>query len=89
MTTVEYLVPQGIPISESKRVVVELLDEIFFKGLGVHFLEPVTVQNTIRKVIPSLVSRRKVSVQPISGSNRIRGVSSNLPLSQQLPLSAN
>jgi hypothetical protein len=43
VTTVEYLVPQGIPISESKRVIVELLDEIFFKGLGVHFLEPVTV----------------------------------------------
>jgi hypothetical protein len=62
VTTVEYIVPPSVPISESKRVVVELLDEIFFKGLGVHFLEPVTVSNTIRKVIPQLISRRKVSV---------------------------
>lgn len=62
----EYIVPQSVPISESTRVVVELLDEIFYKGLGIHFLEPVTVSNTFRKVIPQLVSRRKVSVQPIS-----------------------
>jgi hypothetical protein len=76
VTSVEYLVPQAIPIPESTRVVVKLLDEMFFKGFGVHFLEPITVQNTIKKVIPQL-SRRKVSVQPVPVTSRARGVTSN------------
>jgi hypothetical protein len=41
---------------------VELLDEIFARCLGVHFLEPITVERTVKKVIPQLISRRKVSV---------------------------
>ena len=62
ITSVEYLVPASIPIPESTRAVVEILDEILFKGLGLHFLEPITVQSTVKKVIPKLISHRKVSI---------------------------
>ena len=81
----QYLVPSGLPIPESTKAVVEILDELLFKGLGVHFLEPIAVQTTVRKVIPKLISHRKVSIQ---APTSVKGISSNLPLSNKVVLSA-
>jgi len=43
ITSVQYLIPPTLPVSESTRICTELLDEILYKGFGVHFLEPITI----------------------------------------------
>ena len=67
----------SVPIEESKIIVVELLDELFFKALGVHFLEPIVVETNIKKIVPKILSRRKVSMPPVLYANIVRGNPSN------------
>ena len=57
-TVMEYVIPPNVPIKESKRVVVEVLDDFLNKVFGFHFLEPFVSEKTITKVVPALVSRR-------------------------------
>ena len=77
MSSVEYIVHPNVAIDESQKVVIELLDEIFFSSLGVHFLEPIVVETTIKKIVPKMLSRRKVSMPPIMYANVVRGNPSN------------
>lgn len=56
---VEYGVPDVIPIPAHKKLCIELMDEIVYKALGVHFLEPIQKERTVVKVVPKIQSVRK------------------------------
>jgi hypothetical protein len=45
-------VPDVIPFPEEKKIVIEVLDQILADRLGFHFLEPITVEQNFKKVIP-------------------------------------
>lgn len=49
---VEHLVPDCIPMREHKKICIELMDEVIFKICGSHFLEPITTERTVVKVVP-------------------------------------
>lgn len=51
----------SIPMADHKKICIELMDEILADTLGIHFLEPISSEKTIIKVIPQIVSRRKHS----------------------------
>lgn len=55
---VDHRVPLHLPIKESKRVATEVIDQVVFKALGFHFLEPIAVEQPNLKVVPDIVSRR-------------------------------
>lgn len=59
---VEYSVPKDVPMRQSKRVVVEVLDEILSNAFGFHFLEPVATEKVVTRVVPNIISRRKASL---------------------------
>ena len=80
--------PDVIPFPEEKKIVIEVLDQILADRLGFHFLEPITVEQNFKKVIPQLISRRKVSVPPVIVQTANRGINSNLPLSQAPKISS-
>ena len=47
-----YKVPASLPIEESKRVALEIFDELLFKAVGMHFLEPIMELKQVAKVRP-------------------------------------
>ena len=49
-----YTIPAYFPISESKRIAIEVLDGIFAKALGTHILEPMSELKETLKARPSL-----------------------------------
>ena len=49
-----YTIPHYFPITESKRVAIEILDEIFAKALGIHILEPMSELKETFKARPNL-----------------------------------
>jgi hypothetical protein len=60
-----YVIPKYFPIKESKRVAVEILDEIFAKAFGTHILEPMSELKETLKARPNLkaVARDKVMAE--------------------------
>ena len=58
---VEHLVPDSIPMRPHKKICIELMDEIVFKAIGSHFLEPITIEKTVSKVVPQMHSRRSTN----------------------------
>lgn len=72
---------------EHKKICIELMDEIVFKAFGSHFLEPITIERTVSKVIPQMHSRRSTNIATIV-NQPVKGKSANEPLSHQLILSA-
>jgi len=50
--TYEYKLPDYVPVSENKRIAMELLDEIIFEKLQLHFLEPLVSYKETLKVKP-------------------------------------
>lgn len=57
-----YVIPAYFPIKESKRVALEVLDAIFAKAIGTHFLEPMAELKETLKARPILkvMARDKV-----------------------------
>lgn len=57
-----YTIPHYFPIPESKRVAIEILDEIFAKAFGTHILEPMSELKETLKARPNLkvVTRDKI-----------------------------
>jgi hypothetical protein len=55
-------VSASIPLADHKKFCIELMDEILADIFGIHFLEPISTEKTIIKVIPQIVSRRKHSL---------------------------
>ena len=53
---------ESIPMADHKKICIELIDEILANTFGIHFLEPISNEKTIIKVIPQIVSRRKHSL---------------------------
>ncbi len=51
-------------------------------------MEPIQVTRVQKKYIPQLISRRSVAVPPVLLVNKKKGISANLPLSNQIVLSA-
>ena len=47
-----YKMPTSLPVSDSKRASLEILDEILFKALGMHFIEPTMELRQVMKVRP-------------------------------------
>lgn len=45
-----YTLPESLPIKESKRVSIEIFDELFNDIFGIHFLEARGIQTVIPKV---------------------------------------
>jgi hypothetical protein len=60
-----YVVPEYFPIKESKKVAIEILDEIFAKAFGTHILEPMSELKETLKARPNLkaVTRDKVMAE--------------------------
>lgn len=52
-----YKVHPAVPIPESSKIVLKILDEVFNERLGFHFLEPLKEEIVIRKVVPQLNRR--------------------------------
>jgi hypothetical protein len=86
---VEYAVPDVIPIPKHKKVCIELMDEILFSAIGVHFLEPIPKERTIVKVVPKYQSVRAASKlhTQISNNAALHGLRANQPLHRPIFLS--
>jgi hypothetical protein len=52
--TVEFGIPDYLLMPEHKKLSIELMDEIFFMAIGIHFLEPISKEKTIIKVVPQI-----------------------------------
>jgi hypothetical protein len=61
MVTV-YTIPKYFPIKESKRVAIEIFDEIFAKAIGTHILEPMSELRETLKARPNLKAVNKDKV---------------------------
>ncbi len=69
------------------------MDEILADIFGIHFLEPISTEKTIIKVIPQIVSRRKHSLiiqSPHVNQNPVPmiGLKANQPLYKTVTLTA-
>ena len=78
-------------MKDSQKIAVEIVDSMLHSAVGIHFLEPVVTTQTVNKVVPSLISRRKSTIAPaqvIKEGRQFKGVRANLPLSQGTNLTA-
>ena len=54
-----YVIPAYFPVSESKRIAIEVLDDLFASMLGIHFLEPMSYVKEVARAKPNLKEQAK------------------------------
>ena len=57
---VEHRVPADLPIGEATKIATEVVDDMLFKGFGFHFLEAISIEKSHLRVVPDILSRRKI-----------------------------
>lgn len=53
--------PAYLPLPLPQRICTEILDDVLARALGIHFLEPIAIKQSAKKVVPEMRSIRNVN----------------------------
>ena len=66
-----YKIPDFIPMKQSQRIVIEVLDQLLFDKFGFHFIEPMTTIKDTVSVKPMVSYLAKDPLHALETNNKI------------------